>query len=252
MIEFESNTVGTRVVSEGNQLRLETENLNLQQLLSRAGVRLAQYESAEKLHGVFLEEINHRLKNVIATASAIVDQSLKGASTIIEAREAVRGRFDILARTYDLLNHASTNGAKLSDVVATIITPFSRSRAHQFLLGDLNVEVSAAAVQPLALVFNELCTNAIKYGALSSEYGVVHVQQMMKGNVRDLIWSETRGPAVSPPERTGFGTRLIDIMAKQLHGRANFKFEPSGVVCQLTIPVDVLQPQSLQAPRQQM
>ena len=224
------------------ELRLQAEILDLRQLLAKAGLDIAAHEAADKLHYVLMEEVNHRLKNAIATVAAIVDQSLRNSPTIEEGREAVRIRLNTLARTHDLLAKKGAHGVELSEVVATSIAPFLEPKSHQFLFHGLGFEITPEAVQPLALVFNELCTNSIKYGALSTDSGQVHIRQTVKGDVRDLIWAERKGPAVLAPKRLGFGWRLIESMAKQLNGTANLKFEPMGVVCKLAIPIDALRP----------
>ena len=111
-----------------------------------------------------------------------------------------------------------------------------------------NIDVSPGAVLPLAMVLNELCTNAVKYGALSNTTGRVEItatvdepQKMFR-----LRWVESGGPKVTMPTHRSFGTRLIEhSFVRQLNGEAELRFEPSGVVCVLDIPLAALKtPQS--------
>ena len=111
-----------------------------------------------------------------------------------------------------------------------------------------NIDVSPGAVLPLAMVLNELCTNAVKYGALSTATGRIEITATVDNsqNMFRLKWAESGGPAVAMPTHRSFGTRLIEhSFMRQLQGEAQLTFEPSGVVCVLDIPLAALRlPQS--------
>ena len=108
-----------------------------------------------------------------------------------------------------------------------------------------NIDVSPGAVLPLAMVLNELCTNAVKYGALSNATGRVEITATVDDSQKlfRLKWAESGGPAVATPARRSFGSRLIEhSFVRQLDGEAELRFEPSGVVCVLDIPLAALKP----------
>jgi two-component sensor histidine kinase len=108
-----------------------------------------------------------------------------------------------------------------------------------------DIEVSSGAVLPLAMVLNELCTNAVKYGALSNANGRVEITTTIDNSLNQfrLTWTEKRGPTVPAPTHRSFGSRLIEHnFVSQLQGEAHLKFEPSGVVCILDIPLASLKP----------
>jgi two-component sensor histidine kinase len=104
---------------------------------------------------------------------------------------------------------------------------------------NARIEIDPAAILPLTLSLNELCTNAIKYGALSNETGRVHITSMVDENTQlfTLTWAEKGGPMVEEPTRRSFGTRLLDALATHLHGDVRLRYEPHGLVYQLGIPL---------------
>ena len=101
----------------------------------------------------------------------------------------------------------------------------------------------AIAVLPLTMSINELCTNAVKYGALSNSTGRIDITWIVDDEAHrlKLTWAESGGPVVREPTRRGFGTRLINRLADQLHGNARLRYEPGGVVYELDVPLAALQ-----------
>ncbi len=229
-----------------DELRLEIENLDLRRLLAQAGLDAAEHKVVEKLQRILVEELHHRLKNTLATVMAITSQSLRTAESIEHGREAIEHRLLAVGRVHDLLLETNWASAKLADILKTAIDPFDATSGGRFFVQSSDIEVSAAAVLPLAMVLNELCTNAVKYGALSNATGRVDITATVdvKGEQFRLGWTEKGGPPVKEPARRSFGTRLIEhSFPRQLHGEAQLKFEPSGVVCILDIPLASLKPQ---------
>jgi len=127
----------------------------------------------------------------------------------------------------------------------TSIEPFDIEHGRRFIVQSSDIEVSSGAVLPLMMVLNELCTNAVKYGALSTANGKVEIAAIVDASLNQfqMTWTELGGPAVKEPTRRSFGTRLIEhSFARQLNGKAHLSFEPSGVVCILDIPLASLNP----------
>ncbi len=228
-----------------DEVRLEIENVDLRRLLAQAGIDAAAQKGADRLQRLLLEELHHRVKNTLAMVMAITSQSLRSTNNVEDGRRAIEHRLLALGRVHDLLLETNWTSAALEAILKTAIAPFDTHEAGRFLVQTSNIEVSPAAVLPLAMVLNELCTNAVKYGALSSAAGLVKITSTVDdaGKLVRLSWIETGGPAVLPPTRRSFGTKLIEhSFVSQLKGQAHLSFEPAGVVCVLDIPMASLKP----------
>ena len=197
----------------------------------------------EHLH-LMINELNHRVKNSLATVQAIASQTFRNPVSYEQARGDFSHRLLALARAHDVLTEASWSGATLQAVVDRALA------AHRGAEGDGQIEASGPSVNltpktalALSLALHELCTNASKYGALSVEDGRVTIDWSEEGpptNRRLLMtWREVGGPTVTVPMRKGFGTRLIEkSLAGELDGEAALAFEPEGVVCRIDVPSD--------------
>jgi two-component sensor histidine kinase len=232
-------------VTTEDELRLEVENLDLRRLLAQAGIDAAEHKVVERLQRVLLEELHHRVKNTLAIVMAITSQTLRAADSLEHGREAINHRLMALGRVHDLLLQTRWGSTLLEKILKTAIEPFDTSGAGQFLVQSSDIEVSSGAVLPLAMVLNELCTNAVKYGALSNASGRVQITATVDDSRKTfrLRWAETGGPTVRIPTHRSFGTRLIEqSFVKQLQGEAQLTFETSGVVCALEIPLEAVKP----------
>jgi two-component sensor histidine kinase len=199
-------------------------------------VRAAEYQQ------LLLNELNHRVKNTLATVQSIVSQTLRNTHTPPDARALIEQRMIALSRAHDVLTQEKWEGADMHAIVAQVLTPF---RA----LGNDRIHVRGPALRlpprmalDLAMALHELATNAVKYGALSNSTGVVHltwrVERVRHAPHMKLRWSEAGGPPVEPPSRHGFGLRLIErSLAQDLGGEARVKFAPAGVICTIDAPV---------------
>ena len=199
-------------------------------------------EAAKRLQRLLLRELHHRVKNTLATVIAITSQSLRTAQNLEEGRLAVESRLVALGRAHDLLLQTNSTGAKLTDVIRDAIEPFDSHDVQRFIVQDTDIDIGAGAVLPLTMSLNELCTNAVKYGALSNTTGRIDITSPVdeKAQRFKLTWTEKGGPAVQEPTRRSFGTRLINRLAEQLQGDVRLRYEPAGVVYELDIPLAVL------------
>ena len=145
-----------------NELRLDIENAKLRQLLAQAGIDAAEQRVLEGFQRLLLEELHHRIKNVLATVMAITSQSLRNADSVDHGREAIESRLLALGRVHDLLLKTNWTSATLASIVRTATEPFDKGARFSVKIPD--IDVSPAAVLPLAMILNELCTNAVKYG----------------------------------------------------------------------------------------
>jgi two-component sensor histidine kinase len=218
---------------------LAIENALLRQLIAEAGIQAAEQDLAGKLQRLISEELHHRVKNTLATVQAIVSQTLGTADSMEEAKEAIEQRLRSLGRVHDLLLQTSWVQADLCAVLCAAVQPFSMGDKTQFSIDcPKDAIVTAGAALPLAMVLNELCTNATKYGALSIPIGRVLITAVVtKGGDRvRIIWRELGGPPVSIPTRRNFGSRLIErSLLADVEGRGRIKFLPAGVVCELEV-----------------
>ena len=153
---------------------------------------------------------------------------------------AVESRLVALGRAHDLLLEAHFASAKLADVIRFAIKPFESQDVPRFAVQDTPLEIGPNAVLPITLSLNELCTNAVKYGALSSSAGRIAIALAVDEKNLKLTWTERGGPPVHEPKRRSFGTRLIGRLAEQLHGDVRLKYEPAGLVYELDVPVSAL------------
>jgi len=232
--------------SNEDDIRLRAENLDLRRLLAKAGIDAAQHEVTERLQRIMMEELHHRVKNILATVQAIASQSLKAAHSIEEGRVALESRLHALGRVHDLLLRVHWSTAKLETILSAGVEPFVTPEASQITLRCADIEVAPAAALPLAMVLNELCTNAVKYGALSCPAGRVDITATVPASdpLFVLSWIESGGPPVTEPARRSFGSKLIEhAFVHQLQAKAYLDFDPTGVRYQLEIPLATLQPE---------
>jgi two-component sensor histidine kinase len=222
------------------EIQLELENANLRHLLEQAGIDAAQHEVAEKLQRLILEELHHRVKNTLAIVHSISNQSLRSSTDLRQAELAISSRILALGRVHDLLLQANWGGSKLGALLKTAVEPFDTPGAEQFVIHPAEIEISPSAALPLVMTINELCTNAVKYGALSVPEGRIEIATKVdegKEQLR-LTWTERGGPPVQAPTRRSFGMKLIEIgFAGQLSGNAKVSFDPAGVACEFDVPL---------------
>lgn len=188
---------------------------------------------AEEHQRLLINELNHRVKNTLASVQAIAFQTLKGDVPLVEARARFEARLIALANAHDLLTEENWGGASLERVVQDA-TDHLAGDADRFDIAGEPVHLVPRAALALAMALHELGTNAGKYGALSVEGGRVSIAWRIEGDLLRLEWRERGGPPVAPPSRRGFGSRLIERgLEADLGGRVALLFEPDGVRCEI-------------------
>jgi len=196
---------------------------------------------AEQHQQLLINELNHRVKNTLATVQSITSQSLRGASSPEDARAAIESRLLALSRAHDVLTRENWEGASLRQVVEQATAPFSSAQASRFQVSGPYVRLPPRMALALSMAFQELATNAAKYGSLSTEAGEVVIRwayQDQGAQRLHLVWQEIGGPPVTPPTRRGFGTRLIErSLAQDLNGDVTIEFAPDGVICTVDAPL---------------
>ena len=190
----------------------------------------------EEARSLLAREVDHRAKNALAVAQALV--GLTKADTMEEFADAVRGRIEALGRAHSLLSQSQWRGAPLEQLVRDELLPYAKD--GQLLLSGPKVTCRADAVQSLSLLFHELATNAVKYGALGREDGQVAVRWRRDGDSMFVSWKELGGPPVSPPKHRGFGTRLLNqVSGRQLNAKLEFEWNPEGLRLRIRLPLEL-------------
>ncbi len=221
------------------QLLLTQAKVSAQTLLAQAGIDAKEREASDKLQKLILEELHHRIKNTLATVSAITSQSLRNASSTEQAQHAIEGRLLALGRAHDLLLQAQWTSADLRNIVRGATEAFDNPDMTKFSIEGPAIQITSGAVIAIAVTLNELCTNTTKFGALSVPAGQVEITWAVDEPSSRLIltWKERDGPAVQAPTRKSFGTRLIETLGRQLKGDVKLMYEPSGFVYALNVPL---------------
>jgi two-component sensor histidine kinase len=190
---------------------------------------------------VLVGELNHRIKNVMATVQAIASQTLKSATSMEEARATFGSRLIALGKSHDLLTRENWGGADLRNIVKDTVEPLSGG-SNRFRIEGPHLWLAPSAALSIAMALHELATNAAKYGALATEDGQVDIRWQLVGDGKDrrlsLRWLESGGPPVVPPTRKGFGSVLVQkVLATELGGQVDVVYDTSGVVCTIDAPM---------------
>jgi|GEM_PF-1234022 len=202
--------------------------------LRAAVVRQHQDQVHQRL---LINELNHRVKNTLATVQSIVTQALRGGGAPQSTRDALTARIVALSKAHDVLTNEQWSGADLSEIVTQALQPFRLGLGEERIATrGPKVRLEPKTAIAIALALHELATNAVKYGALSTSEGRVDFQwNLSKGRgPRELtaLWREIDGPRVNPPSRVGFGTRLIERgLAADLNGEVRIDYPADGVIC---------------------
>ncbi len=221
------------------RLLLVQAEINAQGLLAKAGIEAKEREASDKLQKLILEELHHRIKNTLATVSAITSQSLRNTTDTKLAQQAIDGRLQALGRAHDLLMQARWTSADLGQIVRAATTPFDNAVVSKFSIEGPEIQITSGAVIAIAMTLNELCTNTTKFGALSIPTGRVHLSWTVDYPTHrlQLAWVEKDGPEVHVPASRSFGTRLVETLGRQLKGIVLLTYEPSGFVYRLDVPL---------------
>jgi two-component sensor histidine kinase len=221
------------------RLLLAQAEIDARGLLAQAGIDAREREAADRLQKLILEELHHRIKNTLATVSAIASQSLRGVPGAEHAQDAIAGRLLALGRAHDLLLQARWTSADLGKIVRGATEAFDNPDVPKFTIAGPDVRMTSGAVIAIAMTLNELCTNTTKFGALSVPAGRVDIGWTSDPTSQrlQLTWAERNGPAVRAPDKRSFGTRLIETLGRQLKGDVHLGYEPGGFTYVLDVPL---------------
>ncbi|HSV02032.1 MAG TPA: PAS domain-containing protein [Phenylobacterium sp.] len=193
--------------------------------------------AAQTRQRLLINELNHRVKNTLATVQSIAHQTLREAVAGREARERLTERLLALSAAHNVLTRENWESADLAEIAAEAIRPYDEVKARRITLEGPQARIAPGAALALSMALHELATNALKYGALSKAAGRVAIRWGRTGETIALEWRETGGPKVVAPARKGFGSRLLGQgLAAELGARAELLFEPEGLICRIRAP----------------
>ncbi|WP_293450703.1 CHASE2 domain-containing protein [Phenylobacterium sp.] len=197
----------------------------------------AERDHAAERQQLLINELNHRVKNTLATVQSIAAQSFRPDRSPAEAGEAFVSRLIALSTAQNLLTAERWESADLLDVARVAVAPFDDADGASFTIQGPPVRLEANHALAMAMALHELGVNASKYGALSTVGGRVRVSWKRVGGEIHFVWQEAGGPLLSPPTRRGFGTRLVqDALARELGGRVSVEYLPEGLLCEIDFP----------------
>lgn len=204
------------------------------------GMDRTTHVEAEQRQRILLDELNHRVKNTLANVQSIAKLTLKDSENPAAARAAFEARIMALSHAHDLLSRSSWRGADLRAILTRELRPYGTDRTD--LTGG-PVRLTPRAAVALGMAVHELASNAAKHGALSNGDGRIaadwHLDGPADGRCLTIAWRETGGPAVTPPARRGFGSRLIRMSLEgELGGKAALHFDRDGLKCDISVPYE--------------
>ncbi len=204
---------------------------------------ITQGKRFEEHQQLLINELNHRVKNTLATVQYISAQTLRVSSSIEEAGLAFEDRLLSLSRAHNVLTRSNWESAGLREIVAEAMAPYRSIVAQRLGTAGPDVRLAPHTALAIAMALQELATNATKYGSLSTGAGRIDIDWTIVpgagGAKLRLVWAESGGPPVSPPARRGFGSRLLERgLAREIGGDVRLSFAPGGVVCTMEGPID--------------
>ena len=202
---------------------------------------ITERKTAEKRQRLMVDELNHRVKNTLATVQSFAVQTLRSAPTMAEGRKAFEARLIALSKTHDVLTRQHWEGADVREVIDEAIAAYRGHSGHgRFRLEGPELILQPKAALALSLALHELATNAVKFGALSNHTGGIDIEWTVTRQPQRfrLLWAEIGGPKVEPPGRRGFGSRLVERgLSQDLAGDVRLDFATDGVMCSIDAPL---------------
>lgn len=205
-----------------------------------AAIDIDERKRADERRTLLIHELNHRVKNTLAAVQSIARQTLRSERDPAEMSEVFTARLVSLSAAHDILTRENWEGAGLRELAQVALGAFDERRIR---MSGPEIRLNARAAIALSMALHELATNAAKYGALSGEAGQVALawssRKAADAVMLEIEWRESGGPPVAAPQRRGFGSRLLTQGVRaDLNGAAELLFEPGGVVCRISAPLE--------------
>jgi PAS domain S-box-containing protein len=238
-----------RVLRRGEVRWIETRNRFFYDRAGRAtqaigvSIDITERRRDEDLKSLLIAELDHRVKNTLATVKAVVSHTSEGSRSVANFVVALEGRIRSMATTHELLSARRWQGVLLAELVCRELAPYSTDNNTE--INGPEVVLKPEAGQAMAMVLHELATNAAKYGALSTKEGRVSIRwdRRLNGHPPHLVleWQESGGPPLIAPGKPNFGTSTIrDLIPYEFGGMVDLVLAAGGVRCRLELPADWL------------
>ncbi|MDX2166305.1 MAG: sensor histidine kinase [Deltaproteobacteria bacterium] len=199
-----------------------------------------QHRRTEETLRFAMRELDHRVKNTLATVQSVADQTLRGAQSLEDFSHAFRGRIQAMARIHSALAGRRWEGLQLGELIELVVGPYRNDRDSVSIDGE-GAFLSSDLVRVLGMALHELATNAAKYGALSTKAGRLAISSQVEASDPPrlrICWTERDGPPIGAPTQRGFGMRLIEeALAYEAGGRVGLQFARQGVRSEIEIPL---------------
>lgn len=216
---------------------------------SKVGRDITERKHAEKVQELLISELNHRVKNTLATVQSIANQTIYRAKSPKDFAASFSGRLQALSKTHSLLTATTWRGAELSEIIRDQLL-IDDAEDERVAMSGPAVMLSPQAALHTGLVLHELATNAHKYGALSNPRGRLSLRWMVRTEGERklyLQWRERGGPVVTVPETRGFGSTLIEKSLDAHGGTTAMHYEADGVTCEIELPLKEIEHRPLDA-----
>jgi PAS domain S-box-containing protein len=207
-------------------------------------IDITERKRAEEARKILNAELDHRVKNALATVTAVISHTGQGSRSVADFAAALEGRIRSMAATHELLSSRHWQELSLVELIRRELAPYAASKNTE--ISGPTVLLKPEAGQAMAMVLHELATNAAKYGALSTNKGRVLIRwdRWLNGHPPSnlvLDWREVGGPRVNVPRKSSYGTSTIhDLIPYEFGGTVSLIFAPEGVRCRLELPPDWL------------
>jgi len=209
--------------------------------VSEALVQASQNQrKAVQNRDVLLNELNHRVKNTLSTIQSMATQTARHHPQPGEFLPIFEARLLGLSASHNLLTQTAWDSADLWDIAQVELSPVLGDESTRWAADGPMVRLKPEPTVAIGMALRELATNAAKYGALSNDKGRVLLRWGVVGDEVELVWREVGGPAVAPPTRRAYGSRLIPSVVRQIDGRLEMDYHPEGVRCKITFGRNVL------------
>lgn len=195
-----------------------------------------ELEEARRQQELLVGELNHRIKNILSTVQSVARQTFGNIETDRSRLQDFNARVNAMANAFNLLTASSWSSADLREIVWRATQPFDREDMSRFRVEGPEYPLDAKSALAFSMAIHELCTNAAKYGALSQPEGRIDIEWQRYGRTGlQFVWQELGGPPVKPPEKMGFGTKMIErVLASQAEASVSTSFHDSGFRCEVT------------------
>ena len=223
----------------------------LENVLKRVDIARREREAFSARQSFLMAELDHRVKNILANIQGLVHQTRVGETTLEGFAQALERRIRAMGYAHNLLSDDRWEGAKISRILHDELTAFRRERSNVIEVRGDDATLVPKAALPFSMVIQELAVNAVKHGALSNAHGSIVVECSAEPSAGQFVvsWREIGGPPVTPPNRKGFGSVIIErSLQHEIRGTTAVTFSPEGIVCRIGIPMQYIRAPATGAP----